>query len=268
MIHGGISIDERQKTIEKFRTDPEYRVLLSSEVGAEGLDFQFCDVLVNYDLPWNPMQVEQRIGRLDRFGQEAPLIRIYNFVIEDSVETRIFERLYRRIRIFERAIGDLEAILGEEIRKLSLDVIRADLTPEQEIEEAEKAALRIEELQQAREALERQQDELVGQGAILDATVEDAVASGHVVHPEEVRSLVRTYLSAAIDPPPSFDRDQEEDSWTLLINLSLQDVLVRYTQDGQGDCGSTERFKKAVATRSMIALTFDAELARRRRCWS
>ena len=268
VIHGGISIDERQKTIEKFRTDPEYRVLLSSEVGAEGLDFQFCDVLVNYDLPWNPMQVEQRIGRLDRFGQEAPLIRIYNFVIEDSVETRIFERLYRRIRIFERAIGDLEAILGEEIRKLSLDVIRADLTPEQEIEEAEKAALRIEELQQAREALERQQDELVGQGAILDATVEDAVASGHVVHPEEVRSLVRTYLSAAIDPPPSFDRDQEEDSWTLLINLSLQDVLVRYTQDGQGDCGSTERFKKAVATRSMIALTFDAELARRRRCWS
>ena len=264
VIHGGISIDERQKTIEQFRTDPSFRVLLSSEVGAEGLDFQFCDVLVNYDLPWNPMQVEQRIGRLDRFGQEADQIHIYNFVIEDSVETRIFDRLYQRIGIFERSIGDLEAILGEEIRKLSMDVIRATLTPEQEIEAAEQAAKSIIARQQAREQLEQQQDELVGQGAILDAAVEDAVAGGHVVHPEEVRSLVRTYLNAAIDPPPSFDRDEDEDCWTLLINPPLQDVLLRYTQDGQGDSGATERFKKSVANRSMIALTFDAELARRR----
>src|SRR5207249_3697120 len=69
VIHGGISMDERRSVIQGFRDDPGIRVLLSSEVGAEGLDFQFCDVLVNYDLPWNPMQVEQRIGRLDRFGQ-------------------------------------------------------------------------------------------------------------------------------------------------------------------------------------------------------
>src|SRR5205814_2350723 len=100
------------------------------------------------------------------FGQEAPQIRIYNLVIEDSIETRIFERLYQRIGIFERAVGDLEAILGEEIRRLSLDVIRAELTPDQEILEAERAAQRIVARQQAAEELERQQDELVGQGAI------------------------------------------------------------------------------------------------------
>lgn len=273
VIHGGVPIDERQKIIEKFRTDPRFRVLLSSEVGAEGLDFQFCDVLVNYDLPWNPMQVEQRIGRLDRFGQEAPLISIYNFVIEDSIETRIFERLYQRIGIFERAVGDLEAILGQEIRKLSLEVFRAQLTPEQEIEEAEKAAQRIVALQQAREELERQQDELVGQGAILDAAVEDAVEGGHVVYPQEVESLVRTFLHAAVDPAPSFDRDDDEACWLLRINHSLRDVLLPYTNNDKDARsargirdrgGSTERFKKAVADAAAIPVTFDADLARRR----
>src|SRR5690606_21135441 len=80
VIHGGVSLEDRQEIIERFgKKDSKFRVLLSSEVGAEGLDFQFCDVLMNYDLPWNPMQVEQRIGRLDRFGQEHRRIRIYNF---------------------------------------------------------------------------------------------------------------------------------------------------------------------------------------------
>src|SRR5207237_4338739 len=119
MSHGGVPLEERRRIIEEFRTDPGRRVLLSSEVGAEGLDFQFCDILVNYDLPWNPMQIEQRIGRLDRFGQQHPRIRIYNFVLEDTVETRIFERLYARIELFQHSIGDLEAILGDVISEIS-----------------------------------------------------------------------------------------------------------------------------------------------------
>ena len=72
--------------------------------------------MVNYDLPWNPMRVEQRIGRLDRYGQEADVIHIVNFSVEDTIEERILERLYKRIGIFEAAIGDLESILGERDR--------------------------------------------------------------------------------------------------------------------------------------------------------
>ncbi|MFN8633515.1 MAG: SNF2-related protein [Chloroflexota bacterium] len=264
VIHGRIGVEERQKTIERFRTDPKFRVLLSSEVGSEGLDFQFCDVLVNYDLPWNPMQVEQRIGRLDRFGQLADKIRIFNFAIDDTIETRILGRLYDRIGIFERSIGDLEAILGEEIRDLSLKVFRADLSPEQEIEEAKKAANRIEIRRQNVEQLEAQQDELIGQGAILDAAVDSAVRAGHVVHAKEVRALVQTFLNEAIDPPPGFDRDDDEDAWTLRITPPLRELLLPYTQDGRHDAGSTERFKKLVATNGAVVLTFDADLARRR----
>src|SRR5205823_4502518 len=93
--------DERAVRLTAFRDNPSVRILVSSEVGSEGLDFQFCSVLVNYDLPWNPMVVEQRIGRLDRLGQKAERIVIFNFSVRETIEERILERLYARIRIFE-----------------------------------------------------------------------------------------------------------------------------------------------------------------------
>ena len=77
-------------------------VLLSSRVGSEGLDFQFCHTVVNYDLPWNPMEVEQRIGRVDRIGQASDSIAIINFWTRGTIEERILRRLYDRIGIFRR----------------------------------------------------------------------------------------------------------------------------------------------------------------------
>ena len=79
IIHGDIDPEERPEIIERFKTEDGLEILLSSRVGSEGLDFQFCSTLFNYDLPWNPMEVEQRIGRLDRIGQKSPVINIYNF---------------------------------------------------------------------------------------------------------------------------------------------------------------------------------------------
>ena len=109
VITGDYDDDQRQESIGRFRDDPSVRILLSSEVGSEGLDFQFCHMMVNYDLPWNPMVVEQRIGRLDRIGQKASKIIIFNFSVPGTIEDRIFTRLYQRIRIFEESIGDLAA---------------------------------------------------------------------------------------------------------------------------------------------------------------
>jgi hypothetical protein len=106
------SIEDRQAIIDKFKDDDEIRVLLSSEVGSEGLDMQFCDTIVNYDLPWNPMVVEQRIGRIDRIGQAADNIYIYNFIVKGSITEDIYERLEKRIGIFKGTIGDLEPILS------------------------------------------------------------------------------------------------------------------------------------------------------------
>ena len=78
---------------------------------------QFCDSMVNYDLPWNPMVVEQRIGRIDRFGQESPIVNINNIIVKDSILENIYARLLTRIGIFRESIGDLEAILDSEMQQ-------------------------------------------------------------------------------------------------------------------------------------------------------
>lgn len=115
MIHG--DIEERQLVLDEFRNNPQVQIMLSSEVGSEGLDMQFCNSMVNYDLPWNPMVVEQRIGRIDRFGQESPIVHIYNMIVKDSIQEDIYIRLLNRIGIFHESIGDMEAILDAEVEK-------------------------------------------------------------------------------------------------------------------------------------------------------
>lgn len=264
VIHGDIAIPDRQEIIDQFRTDPRLRILLSSEVGAEGLDFQFCDVLMNYDLPWNPMQVEQRIGRLDRFGQKHPRIRIYNFFIEDTVEDRVFQRLYDRIEIFKSSIGDLEDILGEQIRELSRHVLQAALTPQEEIEMAEQAAERIVQRQIANQELEAHKDEFLGQDSIFNQQVNDAVSSGRVIHAEEVRALVQTFLCHCFNFI-EFTRDPVEPAYTLTITPDLKAYLQEFTHRNPTLHYTTgSRFKQAMGFNKQVALTFDADLARER----
>lgn len=128
-IHGGNTVEERYCIIQRFKAG-EFDILLSSEVGSEGLDMQFCNVVVNYDLPWNPMRVEQRIGRIDRIGQKFDVLHIYNLCIKGSIEDRIFNRLYEKLNIFEESIGELEPILGDLVEKLDLSNL-VDLTDEE-----------------------------------------------------------------------------------------------------------------------------------------
>ncbi len=115
MIHGGIN--DRTAILEQFEQDDSLQILLSSEVGSEGLDMQFCNSMVNYDLPWNPMVVEQRIGRIDRFGQLSEKVHIYNFIVKGSIQEDIYTRLLDRIGIFRGTVGDMEAILDAKVEK-------------------------------------------------------------------------------------------------------------------------------------------------------
>jgi len=264
VIHGGVKIIERQNIIDRFRTSPNVRMLLSSEVGAEGLDFQFCGVLINYDLPWNPMQVEQRIGRLDRFGQINERIRIYNFYLEGTIETRILRRLYDRIGIFEETVGDLEAILGEEIRGLSRQVLQSNLTDEEEERLAEEVADQIVRRRLADEDLESKREEFLGQDVILNQQVDSAISSGRVIHPDEVLSTVQMFLKSEFDRV-EFTPDPEEPTWTLTIGPGLTAALRQHLTDNrQKTLVFSERFQEAMAGNKQIALTFDSEYARKR----
>ena len=137
-------------------------VLLSSEVGSEGLDFQFCDALVNYDIPWNPMRIEQRIGRIDRYGQASETVAIYNFVTPGTVDFDIYSRCLLRIGIFERAIGGSEAILGEIATRLQQVAEDFSLTESERSDRLQQLA--DNEIRQIAEteALEEREAELFG----------------------------------------------------------------------------------------------------------
>jgi SNF2 family DNA or RNA helicase len=107
---GGLSGPEKDAAIGAFRDrDP---VLLCTESGGEGRNVQFCNTLINFDIPWNPMVIEQRIGRIDRIGQEREVF-VFNLVARDTLEDRMLAILDEKINMFELVVGEVGAILGE-----------------------------------------------------------------------------------------------------------------------------------------------------------
>ena len=116
-VDGGVKDSMRQELRARFELPKDDNdaidILLFTEVGSEGLDYQFCDMMINYDLPWNPMRIEQRIGRIDRRGQQSETVGIYNMITSGTVDADIYYRCLMRIGIFESSIGECEEILGD-----------------------------------------------------------------------------------------------------------------------------------------------------------
>ncbi len=108
-FHGGMSSAERHASVERFRAGA--RVLVATDIGGEGQNLQFCSTLVNFDLPWNPGQIEQRIGRLHRMGQ-TEAVRVFNLCAKGTVEDRVLDVLDRRLHLFELVVGEMDMVLG------------------------------------------------------------------------------------------------------------------------------------------------------------
>jgi SNF2 family DNA or RNA helicase len=109
VYHGSLPRTEKESAIAEFRADTP--ILLSTESAGEGRNLQFCHVMVNFDLPWNPMQIEQRLGRLHRVGQDHD-VTLTNLVCRGSIEQRIMHVLEAKINLFELVVGELDMILG------------------------------------------------------------------------------------------------------------------------------------------------------------
>jgi SNF2 family DNA or RNA helicase len=107
-FRGGFKRGKKDWMRELFQKNVQ--VLIATEAGGEGINLQFCHHIINFDLPWNPMRLEQRIGRIHRLGQEKD-VHIYNFATKDTVEEHILKLLYEKIQLFEKVIGDLDDIL-------------------------------------------------------------------------------------------------------------------------------------------------------------
>lgn len=193
VLRGGM--DDKDDVVDSFREMAGPAILLSSEVGSEGIDLQFCWLIINYDLPWNPMRVEQRIGRLDRLGQESPKVAIWNLFYDDTIDSRIYNRLVARLGLFEHALGSLEPILGDRIRTLAIDLLSQRLTPGQEEARIEQTALALENAAQHEEKLESEASQLVAYGDYILNQVRAARELSRRIDGEDLRSYVIDFFT-------------------------------------------------------------------------
>ena len=194
VIHGGIANEQRWEELERFRDPRGPRVLLSSEVGSEGIDLQFCRVLVNYDLPWNPMRIEQRIGRIDRVGQEAKRLSIVNFKVKDTVEERLYERLHAKLERYMNSLGDLESVIGKEVQHLTVELLSKELTPEQEAQLMEATEKAIEGRLLQIQALEESGDALLALSDYVQRKIEEDREKGRFLQPEELEAYLTDFF--------------------------------------------------------------------------
>ena len=199
MIHGGTPDEERvalRNRFEKPREDSNaLDVLLFSEVGCEGLDYQFCDCIVNYDIPWNPMRVEQRIGRIDRNGQQSESVAIVNLITPGTVDADIYERCLLRIGVFKHALGGSEEILGDISKEIKNIAENYSLSEEERQAKLQQLADNKIRLVQEQERLEENQMELFGirlPEEQMKKEIEEA--SSFWLSPSSLHRLVTLYL--------------------------------------------------------------------------
>lgn len=234
LIHGGVGDDDRMELRRRFelpREDPDcLDVMLFSEVGCEGLDYQFCDTMINYDLPWNPMRIEQRIGRIDRRGQKSKKVFIFNMITPGTIDAEIYKRCLQRIGIFENSLGDSESILGEITNKIKDIAENLDLTPEQRKELLQQLAdNQIRELQEE-VRLEQRQYELFGVEIPTKQIEKDIeIASSFWLRPRMLEHLILYYLRSRLEKDQEYLQGEKEAK-----NLRLaQDARAKLLKDYQ-----------------------------------
>lgn len=200
LVHGGVPDEERTELRRRFALRREEAdaldVLLSSEVGCEGLDFQFADCLINYDLPWNPMRIEQRIGRIDRYGQKSDAVAIFNLITTGTIDEAIYDRCLTRIGVFHHAIGGSEEILGAITREIHEISESFALTDEEKAARLQQLAdNKVRDIEEERR-LEQRQGELFG----LDIRAKEwsaqlEAARNQWIEPGGLETCVKTYLA-------------------------------------------------------------------------
>jgi SNF2 family DNA or RNA helicase len=177
--------DQAKRRFKKGEAD----VLLCTDAAAEGLNFQFCGALINYDLPWNPMRVEQRIGRIDRVGQKYPKIRVVNLQYDDTIETAVYRVLQERIGFFTSVVGKLQPILSSVSKRISEAVLGRDTSLgdriavgiDQDIAAADASSFDLDSLVVSELEMDQRPEALYGLGDLRD------VLSNHEVFLPDVK---------------------------------------------------------------------------------
>ena len=218
----GFKILGRNDVMEGFKKG-DFEILLASEVGGEGLDFQFCSALINYDLPYNPMRIEQRIGRIDRMGQMADKIVIGNLCMADTVDTVINAVLLSRIAEAQDMIGDLEPIIAEQMTEINQLIINKEFTQEDLEKRIHELNLRIEEERITREEFDKERYELVNDKGFRDE-FEESVRNCHI-SPQDSLRFTMVFLKGVNG---CWAKKMTETSCRIHLSRDMRDKLSSY----------------------------------------
>ncbi|MDD2229598.1 MAG: helicase-related protein, partial [Candidatus Cloacimonetes bacterium] len=233
LIHGGTKDEDRKELKRRFELSREEQdcidVMLFSEVGCEGLDYQFCDAMVNYDLPWNPMRIEQRIGRIDRRKQKSPKVFIYNMITPGTIDADIYDRCLIRIGIFNSSLGDSEAILGDIASKIRIIGENLELTPEERKDKLQQLADNEIRTIQEQEKLEQQQYELFGIDVPKKQAEKDIhSASSFWLSPKMLEHMISCYLKNRIGRDQVYFLGDKESKTLRLAQEARAKLLADY----------------------------------------
>ena len=273
IIHG--QVDNRAEVLSSFKKNPDNQILLSSEVGSEGLDMQFCNSMVNYDLPWNPMVVEQRIGRIDRFGQKSPVVNIYNLIVAGSIQEDIYMRLLDRIGVFRGTIGDMEAILDSPIaegnnktiqdvyNKLEHDLYTSKLTEEEIHKKIDEISLAYEKEKQSIKELEEGLTNTLTNDAYFKNEIERILHNNAYVTEEELKNYLESLINKHLSTCNLVGRG--DDIYEIQLPLSnkniLSSFLTSYQTEGDENSLAFRRFKNILNEKNKILVTFNQQKA-------
>ena len=208
-------VRRKEEIKDQFRSGDTIKLLLCTESASEGLNLQTCGVLINYDMPWNPMRVEQRIGRIDRIGQRYDEVRIHNYFFRDTVEAVVYERLSDRIDWFEHVVGTLQPILHNVGRAISKLAMMARGERDQVLDDT------LSEIENRTDSHERAAIDLE---ALVDASIATSAARDS---PVTLADIERAFLGSDLTRPRFHPHGAIRDAYLLTSGSTPRAVTFR-----------------------------------------
>lgn len=236
-IINGSTTSKNQDTLEKFKNKiPKINVIISTRAGSEGMNLQVSNVLVNYDLPWNPMIVEQRIGRIQRLASEHKNVVIFNMILHGTFEEYIVGRLMEKLQMVSSAIGDIEALLEavdidedkgfeEKIRKLVIDSLAG--------RDVEEATRQIDKnIKEAKKLLDTEEDNMNVMLGSSNETVDTGPRCPKL--PSIERSIgIKEFTLTALSMFNANMEEEENDRYLIRLNGKYEKISFRENEDNE-----------------------------------
>jgi superfamily II DNA or RNA helicase len=227
----GDDVGDKQLIVDEFAKPESAPILLSSEVGSEGLDLQFAKVLVNYDLPWNPMVVEQRIGRIHRIGQTADRIVVINLICKGTVDERIYERLYQRLDLFQKTLGDLEAVIGPLINEMTKEILSNKLSDAQQARRIEDTAVALQAKMQTELELEKDASILAAYGDYVTNQITTAHDRSDWVKGGDLETYIRMFFQRSFPATRIQGVDQHKRVFEIDLDSAASEEFDRFLSE-------------------------------------